>query len=1721
LPEGKLEYLGRVDHQIKVRGYRIELGEIESALLSHAQVKKAVVIAQPAGADEKRLVGYVVADESELKALQSAQSSAVMRGEMVEQWHGVYDSTYSNDRGASLEPSFAGWNSSYTGEPIPLEQMQGWLKRAVERIEALRPRKVLEIGCGVGLVVAELADRCERYCGSDISAVALQRLGAWLNGRAELSHVQLRQARADEFDDLPRGEFDTVVLNSVVQYFPDVEYLLEVLAGAVERVSQGGRVFIGDIRHLGLLDAFHSSVQLRRAPDESSVGQLRQRIARAVQQDKELVIDPQLFVELPKYLPGITQVEIQLKGGGGDNELTRYRYDVVLHVGAVRQAAALRRVRWSAHHSAAQQLQQHVSQGSVDEGISIEGIVNGRIAGDLAALELIAGSDERCTVQELRQQLAAMSIEGVAPEEFDEWARAHGYEARLCWGQSSGCFEVQLVKSTRYRMLEQAPQQVQTEVPSGWALQYANDPLIRKLKQQLPLQLREWLVQKLPQYMVPAAVVVLDELPLTPNGKVDRKALPALEESTAGAASTPPEGMTEQLLAELWCALLKRERVGRHDDFFELGGHSLLAMELASRIRETFSTELAVRELFEHHTLSSQARAVERARGAGALADVAMEAVSRDEPLPLSYAQQRLWFLHQYMGPSAVYNMPLALRLRGEVNEAALVRSLEELHRRHESLRTRFETHAGSAVQVIDPPGRDLEVETVSAAEAQAIARAERFHCFDLSSERLCRVRLLRERQSDKAARDEPGDYVLLVTMHHSVSDGWSLGIFFRELVSLYQVYTKGERSPLAPLPIQYADYAQWQRRWLQGSVLEQQVSYWREQLKDLPPLLTLPTDRPRPAEQTFRGSMEPFALPVVLAEKLRALSREQSVTLYMTLLSAFAVLLGRYSGQQDVAVGTPIANRTRRETEGLIGFFVNTLVMRHDLSGDPRFVELLTCTRETALQAYAHQDVPFEQLVEELSPQRSLSHSPLFQVVFAMQNATFEALELPGLAVQSLEMQAAEEGEGAPGGTARFDLALGVQESPAGLVGALEYNTDLFERSTIRRMLDHYARLLEAIVASPQSRLSQLEMLGEEEKRQQLIEWNATSRSYPDDKCIHELFEAQALLCEDADAVVCGEATLTYAALDARANRLARFLKDNGIGPDRLVGICMERSVDLVVAVLGVLKAGGAYLPLDPSYPPKRLAYMLEDAAPPVVLTQEKLRPVLEPTSAQLFALDTIAERLAEYADERLPPSDYGLTSRHLVYVIYTSGSTGAPKGVMVEHRGLCNLARAQIVEFLEVGRSSRVLQFASLSFDASAWEIVMGLCSGATLHLPVGNPALAGAWLLDELEQAGITHVTLPPALLAGLAAQRGLEELHTLVVAGEACSQQVVESWSPGRQFFNAYGPTEATVCATTYRCDSNERAAPAIGRPISNARIYLLDRHMRPMPIGVAGEIYIGGVGIARGYLNRAQLTAGRFVPDPFGSEQGARLYRTGDMGRWLPDGNMEFLGRMDDQVKVRGFRIELGEIESVLLGHEAVRAAVVVARDEASGSKRLVGYVVPAASAQADGVALVNALRSRVQEQLPGYMVPSAFVVLETLPLTATGKVDRKALPPPDEAAQTEYAAPEGATEELLAQLWCAVLKRERVGRHDSFFDLGGHSLLATQLVSRIRESFSTELPVKEVFEHATLSSQAHAVERSRGAGARTEIRLEAVSRDEPLPLSYAQQRMLFLQEFMK
>nr|MDJ0901724.1 amino acid adenylation domain-containing protein [Xenococcus sp. MO_188.B8] len=905
--------------------------------------------------------------------------------------------------------------------------------------------------------------------------------------------------------------------------------------------------------------------------------------------------------------------------------------------------------------------------------------------------------------------------------------------------------------------------------------------------------------------------------------------------------------------------------------------------------------------------------------------------VDRNGEIPLSFTQERLWFLDRLeSGNFSPYNEPIiAVQIEGNLNIPGLEQSLNAIVQRHEILRTSFSAVKGQPVQVIHPE-MTLNLSVVDLRDVPSCDRKIRAmqllqesiqKPFNLEKSPLLRAKLV---QLDEE------QYFLLITIHHIVCDAWSTGVLLKELTALYKAFCAGKPSPLLELPVQYSDFAVWQRQWLQSEFLETQLNYWKQQLADSPAILELPTDRPRPPVQTYRGSKELFKIDLDLTQQIKALSQHLGTTLFTTLLAAFQTLLYRYSRQQDIVVGSPFANRNRSEIEDLIGFFANTLVLRTNFADNPSFTELLAQVRQTTLKAYEHQDVPFEQVVEALQPERSLSHSPLFQVGFVLQNAPMGELELPGVTLSELHPEST---------MAKFDLTLSMSETDRGLVGEWEYNTDLFDGSTIERMAAHFQNLLSAIVDNPQLSVAELPLLSEAERHQLLTEWNDTATEYPIDKCIHQLFEEQVEKTPDAVAVVFENQQLTYQQLNQRANQLAHHLQSLGVEPEVLVGICVERSLEMVVGLLGILKAGGAYVPLDPNYPPERLSYMLADSGVEVLLTQGSLLESLPSHTARVVCLDSDWQEIEQHTQDNL---DLGASSNNLAYVIYTSGSTGKPKGVLVEHQGLCNLAQAQRNLF-DVEPTSRVLQFASFSFDASVSEIFMAVTSGATLILGTASELMPGDDLKQILHQSEVTHVTLPPSALAVLPTDE-MPALGQIIVAGEACPTELVNQWSVGRRFFNAYGPTESTVCATVAQI-SDVREKITIGRPISNTQIYILDSQLQPVPIGVPGELYIGGDGLARGYLNRPELTGEKFIPNPFSHSQSERLYKTGDLARYGRDGNIEFLGRIDNQVKVRGFRIELGEIEAVLNIHPQIQQAVVVAREDIPGDKRLAAYVV--------------------------------------------------------------------------------------------------------------------------------------------------------------------------------
>ncbi|WP_422645819.1 amino acid adenylation domain-containing protein [Xenorhabdus ehlersii] len=1168
--------------------------------------------------------------------------------------------------------------------------------------------------------------------------------------------------------------------------------------------------------------------------------------------------------------------------------------------------------------------------------------------------------------------------------------------------------------------------------------------------------LRAHLSAVLPDYMVPAAFVRLDEFPLTPNGKLDRRALPVPgEEDFARQVYEVPQGETEMALAAIWRELLDVEQISRYDNFFALGGHSLLAMRVMNRVA-ALGAELPLTTLFKAPALLAFAKVVDERLNEQRGALPAITPTPHDGALPLSFAQQRLWFLAQFEGVSDTYHIPLALRLRGQLDIHAWQQALNHLFARHEALRSVFITVNEQPQVELLPTEFGLPMKKYDLRKAlevdeqlKRLREQEAKMPFNLACGPLIRSVLI------QLTDDE---YVFLLTQHHIVSDGWSLGILKSELSALYSACLNQQPDPLPPLMIQYPDYAAWQRQWLSAERVQVQSDYWRMVLADAPVLLDLPTDRPRPPEQLFAGNLWPINLDADLTASLKRLSEQQGVTLFMTLLSAWSIVLSRLSGQDDVVIGTPSAGRSRQEVESLIGFFVNTLALRIDLSGEPNVTELLARVRQTALAAQEHQDLPFEQVVEIVQPPRRLAHTPLFQVMFAWQSNEIVEWKLPGLTISPID-QAFD--------VVKFDLELNLFEEEDRVVGYLGYSTTLFDQSTIERHVEYLHTILQAMVADIQQPVGEMNILAPVERQLLLETWNATVTPYPEQLCVHQLIEQQADRTPDAIAVRYENQTLSYAELNTRANRLAHQLVALGVIPDQPVAICVTRSLERIVGLLAVLKAGGAYVPLDPAYPGERLAYLLTDAAPTVLLADHIGRAALgEEALKTLTVLDPNA--LPDQPDNN--PQIPDLTSRHLAYVIYTSGSTGRPKGVMIEHQSLVNLTLEHIAQF-DVGVTSRMLQFASFGFDASVWEIMMALSSGAMLVIPTETIRQDPHRLWHYLEEQSVTHACLTPALLRDGADLPALAIKPTVILGGEAPSPTLIQTLNRQATLFNAYGPTEITVCATTWNCPSDYAGGLIpIGRPAVNKRIYLLDKHGQPVPLGAVGELYIGGVGMARGYLNRPELTAERFLTDPFSHQPDARMYRTGDLARYLPDGNLVFVGRNDQQVKIRGFRIEPGEIETRLIEHPAVSEALVVALGDGQ-NKRLVTYVV----AQTDD-GLAASLREHLSARLPDYMVPTAFVRLDEFPLTPNGKLDRQALPAPGEKAfaRQVYEAPQGEIEMALATIWRELLEVEKISRHDSFFALGGHSLLAVRMIERLR-CMGLGISVQALFQHPTLN----------------------------------------------
>ncbi len=1293
LEQGQLEFIGRRDQQVKIRGFRVELSEIEACLHDHPAVLQAAVTARPTHEGHLQLAAYVVPQFDDQVTERAHQNA---RQQHLNHWLSLHQDTYAS-AAAPNEADFhtAGWNSSYSGQPIESQAMREWVETTVARIETFRPQRVLEIGCGSGLLLLRLASQCKEYVGTDFSQQAVDDLTTVLQQR-DWGHVQLRHQWADDFRGLACDSFDTVILNSVVQYFPDEDYLRKVLDGCLTCLADGGHLFVGDVRHLGLLETFHTSVVRSRSPNMSPE-QMHAKIVQQVRQESELLIDPRFFAALQDKHSRIIEISVQPKRGQDPNEMTCYRYDAVLQVGqrsVDRQQDGGDWIDWLQAGWNVQQLTTALQNSQASFGI--RGIPNARVSGAAAAWDDL----QRRAAAGWQGSSFDPGTEGIDPEQICAMAEANGWRVRLSWLESDvqGRFDAVL-----WRGGEHPPMRFPQPAELAPLITYTNHPARRLAAQELIPMLREYLQQQLPAYMLPAHFMLVNDLPLNRNGKIDYAFLPKvdIDRPDLPQAYAAPRSPEEETIASVWSVLLEVEQVGIDDNFFELGGHSLLATQASSRLSDALQSEFDVRTLFEHPTVRQLAQwLADQELAVNVLP--ALTPAPRDQPLPLSYAQQRLWFVNQLVPNSGAYNIPLAFRIFGRLDEDALQAALNELVPRHAALRTRFSQDQVPAHQQIEPDGTlplehfDLSSlpEDQRLAEAQRLASLEQQQPFDLEHGPVVRASLLH--LSDK-------DHVLLVTMHHIVSDGWSMGVLLRELGMCYEAFSCGEQPALTPLEIDYADFAVWQREWLQGEVLRKQLQYWRERLADSP-ALDLPTDFPRPRQQSFVGAAVDRELPTGTYNRLRDFNAAQGCTLFMTLLTGFQALLSRFSGQTDFVVGSPIANRNRTEIEGLVGLFVNSLALRCDLTDDPSFLEATARGRELALEAYAHQDLPFERLVEELQPDRDLSRNPLFQVMFAVQNARLDRLELSDLEVGSFDPEVR---------TTRFDLEWHVWDQPSGLRIDVFYNTDLFRRETIAGLLESYLQLISSALLDPEQPISRLSLVADSE-HPRLLQSLAPPAAPVDGRSVAQLFAEQVRRSPQQIAVCQGDRQWTYAQLEQDANQLAAWLRQAGVREGTPVALLLDRCYELVLAMTAVLKAGGVYAPLDAADPDARLQQLLSDLDTPLLICSED-RPLPEFAGQQLVLTDSPSARWRESIVSRTHEFESIQGGQRPAYIMYTSGSTGSPKGVVVPHQAIVRLVRES--DYVQMTADDVVAQASHGAFDASTFEIWGALLNGARL--------------------------------------------------------------------------------------------------------------------------------------------------------------------------------------------------------------------------------------------------------------------------------------------------------------------------------------------------------------------------------------------------------------------
>jgi amino acid adenylation domain-containing protein/non-ribosomal peptide synthase protein (TIGR01720 family) len=1655
----EIEYIGRADFQVKVRGFRIELGEIESVLGRHPAIQNAVAVCQQSANGSTTLNAFIETKEGWEDALSHQKQDS----EILEKWQTVWDKTYDTESSATeVDLDLNGWISSYTGKPIPDYEMKAWVDETVNSILALKPQNVMEIGCGSGLLLLRVAPKVKSYTGIDFSRSVLSLLEERIQ-KLGISNTKLICRNANQFIPQDEKSVDTVIINSVSQYFPNIDYLMEVLRGAIHAVVDGGNIFIGDIRAKCMLELQTLSVMAHQADPQTKLSELKQKLANRIGAEEELMLDPQFFTLLKREFSEIEGLTFDLKEDGNPNEMNKFRYDLTIHINrAGRSSRPNTHIKTFEAVGDLQELKGLIS--TAESPVLVKNLLNARLQNDLHILESLNQSE--LTLAQITDKTDQSVKQGFDPASLYQLAQSLNLKTHMIWSQAHPGKLIDALFYSKKAHPERGGDEhffFDLDDANGDVLlsDYANNPVGSSKLRTLINELYESINAQLPAYMAPSNITHLASLPLTPNGKVDRKALPNVTSAAINEQYIAPRTQHEETMYDIWSSLLNVKQFGINDNFFNLGGHSLLAVQVTTKIRDRFFVEVPIQALFDNPTIALLTAYIESEdSGIKKLSPLIIaQSVEQRRVSPLSFSQKRLWFLEKLEGPSSNYHISIAVEILGRVDRHLLNLALIEIVRRHEVLRTIYTEIDGQAAAVVLPTPdtllhtKSLGTSTPSEGYVQEWLQKENSKPFELSQDLPIRASLLEINENHSA---------LTITIHHIAADEWSMIILQNELMALYESAIKGGESQLPVLAVQYSDYANWQKQWLTPDVLSAQLDYWRQQLHGAPTLLDLPLDKPRPALQGHRGKSFEFLIDAQLNKQLKALCLGSETTQFMGLFACYAALLAKYSNTHDLVIGTPVTHRNRSELNDLIGFFVNTLPIRFQLNPQMSTIDLLGMVRQTMLEGFTNQDAPFEAIVDAIHPERSLSHAPIFQTMFVLLNASEE--EIKSSNIQMLPLNAEIT-------TAKFDLTLSLEEIGGALHASFEYNIDLFEEGLIEQLSQHYIQILKSMVGVPYAPILQAQLLSPEEQKEILLEFNPRPQAKKLPLAEH-LIEEQAEIQPDAIAISSQSNYLTFSQLNSEANKLARALKELGVGTEKVVGLFFEPSLEMMISILAVLKAGGAYLPILTSTPNDRASLMLDEADAKILLHSKACIPTINGKWQTHAVEDIKTNKFSSLNPTWENPQD------SLAYVIYTSGSTGNPKGVGVTRSNLAAYLDSRFLFYSE--KVSGLLLLQPYGFDIATGNIFWTLGQGGTVFLEPNALAGDASLLLRRISETQISHLVLLPLLykpLLEISNPNDFASVKHVTLGGESLLSELAQEHYrkfTGTLLTNEYGPTETTIMCTAFTVPDHQKAESIpIGKPVANAYIHLLDTALELSLPQLGGEMFIGGTQVSRGYLNQPALTAEKFIPNPFDRNQGDRLYRSGDFARYQRNGEIVFSGREDKQVKVRGFRIELSEIENALVQLPIVKDACVIVTGQEK-TARIYAYIVP----QKQGNINTQEIIHDLQLVLPDYMLPAGIHAIDVIPFTVNGKLDLASLPTPIfQSEEGNYQPPRNNAESVFCQVWEEVLGVSQVGINDNFFNLGGDSILSIQIVSRLNQ-LGLFITVKQLFQQQTIAQLA-------------------------------------------